>query len=93
MEFISHPLTIAALVLLGGAFGWIVTSIIAQGKDLTRQHGMIETLTQTAADIKELLIITRDEQKLLRGDLDDLRIDHAKFSGECKKKRLRTSAS
>lgn len=86
MELISHPFTIAMLMILAAAGGWMITTLIQQGKDITAQQGSIALLTKTAADIRELLEITRKEQEAMRRDLGDLMLDHAALAGEHKKK-------
>lgn len=79
-DLLAHPMTIAFVTTLIALFGYIIKSLSDHGK-------MLSTLTTTAEDIKELLMITRKEQSDTRTDLDELRYEHAALAGEHKKKQ------
>ena len=68
MPLLGHPFTILLLTSVGGLFGWIISTLIHQGKRQHDQDGSINLLAKTAADIKELLDITREEMAEIRAE-------------------------
>ena len=79
-DLLGHPLTILLLSGLATLLAYLIKVSIDHGK-------MLSTLTTTAADIKELLMLTRKDQEETRSDLDELRYEHAALAGEHKKKQ------
>lgn len=66
--------------------GWMLNTLINQGKAIVFNSSGLEKLVAISSNIEKLLCEYHEEQREIRKDLDVLRYEHAALSGEHKKK-------
>lgn len=80
LTLLGHPFTIILLTAVGTVFGYLLKTVTDHGRALA-------TLTEISRENKDLIHALHDDQRQVRRDLDELRIEHAELSSDHKKKR------
>lgn len=84
LTLLAHPLTVAIIVILAGAAGWNIRTLMYLSRRAEINNGAINVLTQTSKDIKELLNLFIEEHRLVKIELSGLKTDVAELKAEHK---------
>jgi len=80
LTLLGHPFTIILLTAVGTVFGYLLKTVTDHGRTLA-------TLTEISRENKDLIHALHEDQRQVRRDLDELRIEHAE-SDHKKKRRV-----